>query len=415
MSEISRDRRRPSAEDAPRASVETAAPPAWRFVDWSARCDTALRDLLALAAQSEVISFAGGVPIVSKLDRDAVAHAAEAAIREEGDAVFQYGATMGTPALRDFLAERMRARGAPATAENILIVTGAQQGLDLTARLLLDPGGRVACDFPTYPGCLAAWHPLEPAYCGLDALRAAGAGAIAFAYGLPNFENPTGRRWPLAERERLLEDARAADAPIIEDDPYRDLRFDEVEEPSLIALDADRTGAGPYRGRVIYLGSISKSLAPGLRLGWVCAAPEVIERLTLIKQGADLHSSNLVQAIALRLAANGVEEANAAAVRAIYRERAAAMVARLRAALGDAASFAEPDGGMFLWATLAAGIDARVLLDRALERGVGFVPGHACYPPGAVSAQLRLNFTANGPERMAQGVDRLAAAIRSFG
>ncbi|MEO1328460.1 MAG: PLP-dependent aminotransferase family protein [Pseudomonadota bacterium] len=387
----------------------------WRFVEWSDRCDTALRDLLALAAQKETISFAGGVPIVSEIDRGAVLTATEDALSEAGDRIFQYGATVGVPELRDFLAERMTARGAPATAENILIVSGAQQALDLVARLFLAPGGRIACRFPTYPGCLAAWHPLEPDYVDRDALRASGAEGIAFAYALPNFENPTGRRWPYAERAALLADARAAGVPILEDDPYRELRFDEIEEPSLIALDAEGRSA-PYDGSVIYLGSISKTLAPGLRVGWVCAAPEVIERLTLIKQGADLHTPNLTQHIVLRLAANGVEDRNAAAVRGIYKSRCAEMTDSLRRQLTNEISFSAPDGGMFLWATLDEAADANALLDRALKHGVGFVPGTACYPPATGGKnQLRLNFTANDRDATETGVERLAAALRETG
>lgn len=393
------------------ASRTGRAPDArWRFVDWSDRCDTSVRDLLALAAQSEVISFAGGLPIVSDLDHAAVLKATEAALAEDGDAIFQYGASGGVPALRAYLAERMVARGVPATAENILVATGAQQGLDLIGRLFLSPGAALACPFPTYPGCLAAWHPYEPAYCDPSALDDMHAGDAAFAYGLPNFENPTGRRWPLSGRQDLLDRARAAGAPVVEDDPYRELSFDDVELPSIIALDAEGRRA-PYDGSVIYLGSISKTLSPGLRLGWVCAAPEVIDRLTLIKGGADLHSSNLVQHIALRLAASGVEAENAATVRALYKERCAAMVEALRAQLGDAVSFDAPDGGMFLWLTLAEGLDTRELLKTALAHGVGYVPGAACYPPGKRSHQLRLNFTANDPATTVEGVARLAKAL----
>ncbi len=364
-----------------------------------------IRELLKLVARPEVISFAGGVPDPALFPAEAARAAFDEALRDP-KAALQYGLSEGYPPLREWIAARMRADGIPATAENILVTAGSQQGLDFLGKALLSPGDLVLCEYPTYLGALQAFSAYEPAFARLR--PGAAARAAKAVYLAPDFANPTGISLTLAERRAALAFARASGAAVIEDAAYRDLRFSGASLPSLQALDAEAPG-GLEGSCVVYLGTFSKTVAPGLRVGWICAPRALIARLTLLNQASALHVSSINQ-IAMHAIVARAFDSLVAAARAHYRVKRDAMLealARHAPGLGGDA----PQGGLFVWASLPEGVDAAALLTLALEAGVAFVPGRAFHPDGSGANTLRLSYSLPTPERIEEGVRRLAGAL----
>jgi 2-aminoadipate transaminase len=379
---------------------------------------SAIRELLKLTSRPEVISFGGGLPATEALPIKAVAEACDRILRTNPSGALQYGPTEGYPALREQIAALHRERGVPASADNILVTTGSQQGLDLVGRILIEGADNVITESPTYIGALQAWRVYAPAFVGLpldkDGMqieRLEFDRTIKLIYVLPNFQNPTGISLSLERRRRIVELAHEHDFIVIEDDPYRALRYSGVDLPALVEIEAELLGsAWNTAGRIIHLGTFSKVIAPGLRVGWVLAPTDALRLLVLAKQGADLHSSMLSQYIAEQLLREGSLQANYPLLVKIYRERRDTMLDALHTYLGESGTWTHPDGGLFIWLTVP-GVDTNALLKQALERNVAYVPGENFYADGSGTESMRLNYSCMPPERIREGIRRLSEAI----
>ena len=381
-----------------------------------------IRELLKLLERPDIISFAGGIPDPALFPREAFAEAYAAALSGEGaTAGLQYSVSEGYRPLRDWLAGEMGRIGVPCTAENIFIASGSQQGLDYLGKLFLSPKDTALVTFPTYLGALQAFNAYEPVYDQLnlsgnrtpDAYRAtaeAAGGRVKFAYLSADFANPTGETVDRAGRERLLDLAAELEIPVIEDAAYQSLRYDGEPVPPILALDIARTG-GIEATRTIYCGSFSKTLAPGLRVGFICAASPLIRKLVLIKQAADLHSSTINQIAVAHVAARGFD-AQVAKIRAAYSRRRDAMLAALERHMPEGVTWTRPEGGMFVWVTLPAGHDGAELLARAIRtEKVAFVPGQAFHADGSGVNTLRLSFSCADEATIEEGIARLGRLL----
>jgi 2-aminoadipate transaminase len=324
------------------------------------------------------------------------------------------------PDLRDALAARFSSAALTLTRANVLVTTSGMQGLDLLGKVLLEDGGLVAGQFPTYLGALDAWRPRSPAFRNMvlddpafDA-EAALAGA-QFAYAVPNFSNPTGRLVDTATRQALVDAAHRTGVWLVEDDPYGGLHYAGAPLPRMIELSARMQPGEAYDGPVVYMGTLSKEIAPGLRVGWVIAAPELIEALAMAKQGSDMCTSGLTQLVALGAIEAGLIEAIQPLVVATYRARRDALVAAMTEHLADVFEWEVPTGGMFVWARARdPALDTDALLTHALAAGVCITPSSVFDAKGENRRAVRINFTLNSPERLAEGVRRLAAATKAL-
>ena len=394
-----------------------------RFAQRTARMtSSAIRELLKITEQPDFISFAGGLPAPEVFPVAEVAEATGRILRERGAQALQYGATEGYRPLREWVAGRMTGEGLPITTEQVLITTGSQQALDLLGKIFVDPGSRVLVESPTYLAALQAWNAYGAEYAQIPADGAGmRTGEIErllrthprFVYCLPNFQNPGGVTLPLERRKRLVALAAKHGVPLVEDDPYRELRFEGEHLPRLIQLDAERRDEAPYAGNVIYTATFSKILSPGLRVGWVIAAREVIAKLTQAKQSTDLHTAMLNQMIAYELGVSGFLERHAKTIVRTYRERRDVMLAALAEEFPAGVTWTHPQGGMFLWLTLPEDVDAADLLRDAIERKVAFVPGAPFHADGSGANTMRLNFSNASPENIREGIRRLGAALRA--
>jgi 2-aminoadipate transaminase len=385
-----------------------------------------IRELLKLLEDPEIISFAGGLPAPEVFPLERIEEATRRVLREQGAQALQYGPTEGYRPLRDLLVRHMGRYGIKVGAENVLITTGSQQGLDLIGKLLLNPADRVAVEDPTYMGAIQAFTsyqaryltvPLDEEGMRTDLLEEALRAAPKFVYVLPNFQNPAGVTLSLERRRRLVEMAAHYGTPIVEDDPYGQLRYEGDHLPSLVKLDAELHGCAngerSFRGAVIYLGTLSKTLAPGLRIGWVVAPAEVAGRLVQMKQGADLHSSTFAQVIAYEVARGGFLDGHVRTIREVYGARRGAMLASLQRHMPAGVRWTRPQGGLFLWVTLPGGMDAAEILPRALAAKVAFVPGGAFHARGGGANTFRLNFSYSPPEVIEEGIRRLGQVLAS--
>jgi 2-aminoadipate transaminase len=386
---------------------------------------SAIRQLLKLTEQPDFISLAGGLPAPESFPIAAIAAAAQTILHDRGAQALQYGATEGYRPLRELIARRLSNDTVTLTAENVLITSGSQQALDLLGKIFLDTGDRVLVESPTYLAALQAWNSYEATYleapmddAGLDpdAIEEQLRQEPKFLYCVPSFQNPTGVTLSLERRHRLIALTAEHGVPIVEDDPYGALRFEGTSLPTLLTLagNTENGTAGRDLAGVIYLSTFSKTLAPGLRVGWVAGPTAVIGRMALAKQGTDLHTGTLDQFIIHELLAGGQIEAGIGAIVARYRERRDVMLAALTEHFPQTARWTHPDGGMFLWVTLPDGADATEILLAAIEQGVAFVPGSAFYPNGGGANTMRLNFSNASPERIVEGIARLGAVLREY-
>ena len=327
----------------------------------------------------------------------------------------------GFPALRQHIAERMsRQIGRCISSDNILLTVGAMQGLDLVGKVLINSGEKVVAQFPTYVGALDAWRPRSPAYeplewsvggnTSVDSLSRA-----KFVYAVPNYSNPTGVLVPTSQRQALLDKVIQAKTWLVEDDPYATLQYDGAAGPSILELYSNMEPDGAYEGPIVYLGTLSKSVVPGLRVGWVVAAPDMIRALTIAKQSSDLSSSMLTHAIALDLLQSGLEDRHVPGIVGEYRQRRDALCKAASAKLGEWFEWEVPPGGMFAWMTARdRSLNTDHLYSYALAEKVAFVPGSVFDPTGKMHTSMRVNFTRNTPEKLETGVVRLAAATRRY-
>jgi 2-aminoadipate transaminase len=315
--------------------------------------------------------------------------------------------------------------GIQVTPDNVLITSGSQQALDLIGKLLLNPGDQVLSEAPTFLGAIQAFTayqadfitvPIDDDGMRVDLLEEALRSGPKFLYVLPNFQNPGGVTLSLERRRRLVELASRYGVPIVEDDPYGQLRYEGHHLPPLVKVDAEYHGCAQgeraFRGGVLYLGTLSKTLAPGLRLGWVVAPVEVVEKLTQLKQGTDLHTSTFTQMVAHEVARGGFLDEHVRVIRKLYGDRRDAMLRALREHFPPGIRWTHPQGGLFLWVTLPPGLDSAKVLEEALEEKVAFVPGAPFFPRGGGAGTLRLNFSYCNPQKIEEGMRRLGSVLR---
>lgn len=375
---------------------------------------SAIREILKLTDRPGIISMAGGLPSPKAFPLEAFTAACQAVMQRDGAAALQYSTTEGLPALRQAIADFLPWNVDP---EQILITTGSQQALDLIGKVFLDKGSRMLVEKPTYLGALQAFTPMEPVAVGVDSddegmliedfAKQVGtdAGKARLAYVLPNFQNPTGRTMSDARRQALVEKARELNIPLIEDNPYGDLWYEEQPPLPLAARNPEG---------VIYMGSFSKVLAPGLRIGFIVAPKSVYGKLTQAKQAADLHTPSFNQRVVAEVIKDGFLDRHVPTIRAMYKVQRDAMLAALeREMSGLNVSWTRPVGGMFLWVRLPQGMDAQTLLAAAVERGMAFVPGAPFFAGDAQGNTLRLSYVTVTPEQIDKGIAALASAIRS--
>ena len=375
-----------------------------------------IRELLKLIARPEVISFAGGLPAPELFPVEEIKAATDAVLDEQGTVALQYGQTEGWTPLREQIAQRMEAKnGIHTTADHILLTAGSQQGLDFCGKLFLNPGDVVVLESPSYMGAINAIEPYQPRFVevptdengmimeDLDKVLATTEN-VKFIYVIPDFQNPSGRTWPLERRKQFMEIVNKYEVPVLEDNPYGELRFKGEYQPALKSMDEKEL--------VIYMGTFSKILAPGYRLGWTCASQKIIEKLNLIAQGAVLQTSTISAMVVSKYLEMFDVDEHVDKIREVYRHRCELMIQTMRETFPPEAKFTDPDGGLFTWVELPSYINTRELAKKALEKNVAFVPGDGFFPNGGNNSCFRMNYSGQTDERIVEGVKRLAQILQ---
>ncbi len=400
------------------------------MINWTSRyaqriagvTSSTLRDMLKLTQRAGIISFSGGLPAPELFPVERFQQAADLVLRVYGQRALQYSPTEGYLPLRQWVAGSLSQSGTPVDESNVLITTGSQQATDLIGRLLIDQGDSILVESPTYVGALQAFGVYRPRFLvvpndkdGLlvDELEPFLEAKPKFLYVLPNFQNPSGTTLTLERRQKLVSLSDSEAVPIVEDDPYGQLRYEGEPIPSLMALDAAQncSGARCYAGNVLYHGTFSKLLAPGLRIGWVVGPPEVVRQLVRLKQGVDLHTSTLSQMIAYEVARSGFWEQHIELLRSRYRQRRDVMLEAMERYFPAGVRWTKPGGGLFIFVTLPEGVDAKDVLVESLKRMVAFAPGESFFPAGGGENSLRLNFSNAKPDGIVEGIKRLGSVL----
>ena len=374
-----------------------------------------IRQILKVTENPDFISFAGGLPAPELFPVGEILAASERVLRETGAQALQYGPTEGFSPLRETLAAEMRWRGAQCATDDILVTTGSQQALDLLGKIFLDAGDCVLTEAPTYLAAIQAFQVYEARFATVPAdehglIPESLPGLIErehpkFLYTIPNFQNPTGMTLAAERRQEIYEIAARYRLIVIEDDPYGKLRYSGIGIAPMKALDSE--------GIVVYLSTVSKTIAPGLRIGWVAANEEILRKLTIAKQAADLHASSLDQRIVHRYLVDFDNDFHVERIRMAYGERYAVMDACLKTTMPPEFKWTHPEGGMFLWVTCPAGLDTNDMMPGAIENKVLFVPGRDFFPDGSGHRFMRLNFSNAKPEQIQAGIARLAEVCRA--
>jgi 2-aminoadipate transaminase len=374
---------------------------------------SAIREILKVTERPEVISFAGGLPSGSTFPVERMREATNKVLTDAPQAALQYGPTEGYLPLREWVAARLARNGAPVSAANVLIVTGSQQGLDLLGKTLIDEGSKVLVETPSYLGALQSFSLFRPQFVSMpsdeqgidtDALTPELLDSARFMYCLPNFQNPTGKRLPLERRKELVAKALAAGVPVVEDDPYGELSYGGELLPSLLSLNPDGG---------IYMGSFSKILAPGLRLGYVVAPEPLYSKLVQAKQATDLHTPSFTQRIVHETIQDDFLEAHIPTIRDLYGSQCQLMLQALQDYFPEQAQWTQPEGGMFIWVTLPKGIDTTQLLAKAIAQNVAFVPGAPFYATDPQINTLRLSFVTVPAARIDAGMRILGELVKA--
>jgi 2-aminoadipate transaminase len=380
-----------------------------------------IREILKVTEDPSIISFAGGLPNPRYFPSAEIADAATQVLSTEGPAALQYATTEGFPPLRQWIADRYARRGLRVTPDEVLVLNGSQQGLDLAAKVFLDPNDAVLVEQPTYLAALQAFGLFEPSFASVtlrdDGPDVAGVAqalarhAVRFCYAIPTFQNPSGISWSLRVRREVAVLLAASPTVLIEDDPYGELRFVGEHLPFVASLMGEEAVSGC---RAVLLGTFSKIVAPGLRLGWICAGREIMERLVVAKQAADLHSNGFAQRVLHRWLLDHDLEAHIARIREAYGRQRDLMVDLAEKLFPPEVKFTRPEGGMFIWVTLPEKCSSLELFERAVAEKVAFVPGQAFFADGGGGNTLRLNFSNSDEARIEEGIDRLARVIRGI-
>ena len=377
---------------------------------------SAIRELLALANKPEVLSFAGGMPAPELFPVDKIKAATDAVLDEQGKIALQYSSTNGFEHFRQQIADRMEAKlNIKTSADNILVTSGSQQGLDYSARVFCDKGDVVIIESPSYLGALNAFKACEPNFV---AIPTDGDGMIMeelekvlattenvkMIYVIPDFQNPSGRTWPLERRKQFMDIINKYEIPVVEDNPYGELRFEGEYLPALKSMDT--------KGLVVFLGTFSKILAPGYRLGWVCADDEILAKYNFMEQAASLQASTIGQMETSKWIDMFDLDAHVNTIRECYKKRRAVMLDTLAKELPAPCTFTRPDGGLFAWVVLPDYMDAKELQMKCLEKKVAFVPGGSFFPNGGHENTLRLNYSCMPEEKIVQGITALCQTIK---
>lgn len=377
---------------------------------------SAIREILKVTTRPEIISFAGGLPSADGFPIIELRQAFDTVLATDGRAALQYGPTEGYTPLREWVAQDLSTEDVNIDVNEVLIVSGSQQALDMLGKLFIDVGSKVLVESPTYLGALQSFSVFEPEYVAMDTddgglipaeVSTAKAAGARFLYALPNFQNPTGRTMSEARRQELVERCATAGIPIIEDDPYGELRYKGTPQPSLLHL-GRKAGA-----TVVRLGSFSKVLAPGLRLGYIVAPAAIIDKLVQIKQATDLHSPSVTQMAVYEAVKGGFLQQHLPTVRDLYKQQCQYMLDAMAQHFPDNVKWTRPEGGMFLWVTLPEHMDSQDLLHKAIERNVAFVPGEPFYAAGEPKRNtFRLSFVTVSEDRIREGIAILGQLIR---
>jgi 2-aminoadipate transaminase len=391
--------------------IENPNPIQWRFSERADQLQSSfIREILKITQQPEIISFAGGLPSPLTFPVDEMKVAFDKVLENNGKVALQYGPTDGYLPLRQWIADSLSTNGAKIIPEQVLMTSGSQQALDLLGKVLIDEGSRVLVETPSYLGALQAFSVYRPEFKSVDtdehglvpsSLDAVAAGA-RLLYALPNFQNPTGRTLSVERRLELVETCARLGLPLIEDDPYGALSYKGEPLPKMVAMNPEG---------VIYMGSFSKVLTPGIRLGYVVAPLPLVRRLELAKQAADLHTSQLTQMVVHEVIKDGFLEQHIPKIRTLYGNQCQVMLDAMAQYFPASVEWTKPEGGMFIWVTLPKHIDAMKLLDEAIAQKVAFVPGSPFYANEPETNTLRLSFVTVPPERIRAGIEILGKLI----
>ncbi|MBQ8919367.1 MAG: PLP-dependent aminotransferase family protein [Acidaminococcaceae bacterium] len=375
-----------------------------------------IRELLKLTARPDIISFAGGLPAPELFPVKEIAQVSHDLVEKEGQKLLQYATTEGRPTLRAKIAKRMAEKyGTPVDVDDILITTGSQQCLDFAGKLFLDPGDVVLCESPSYLGALNAFNAYEPVFKEvptdeqgiipeeLDKILAT-TPKCKIIYVIPDFQNPTGICWSLERRQKFMEVINKYDLPVFEDNPYGELRYSGTKNPTLKSMDT--------KGLVSFLGTFSKIFCPGLRLGWIAGPHAIVEKFVMIKQSADLHTSNFDQGVADAYMDTYDLDAHVEEIVALYGHRRDLILKTMEEEFPEGVTFTRPEGGLFLWVTVPEGVSARKVFDKCIEQKVAAVIGDAFYPNDKTDRSMRVNYSCMSDEKIVEGVKRMAKAIR---
>lgn len=383
-----------------------------------------IRELLKLTEQPDIISFGGGLPAPEVFPLAEFRQACNFVLDNFGAQALQYSTTEGYLPLREMIARHTARFSTPVTADNILITSGSQQALDFIGRLFLNRGDYIVVESPTYLGALQAWNSYGAQYISVpmdengmivDELEKALRIGPKFIYVLPNFQNPSGVTLTVDRRQRIVELADKYGVPIVEDDPYGQLRYEGEHLPSLVYLDSVYRGDhGTYTGNVIYLSTFSKLLSPGIRVAWVIAPEKVIKKLVHTKQAADLHTATFNQMVAYEVGKGGFLDEHVKVIRNIYKERRDVMLDTMEEIWPASTKWTKPQGGMFLWGILPESMDTAELIKQAVERKVAFVPGSAFHATGGGKNTMRLNFSYCSADTIREGSTRLGLLLRDL-
>lgn len=376
-----------------------------------------IRELLKLTSQPDIISFAGGMPAPEMFPTEGVKEAACQVMDDMGRIALQYTSTEGWPDLREKIVARMAAKnGVKTDIDHILITSGSQQGLDFSARVFLNPGDVVLVESPSYLGAVNAFKACEPTFIEVPtddhgmipeelAKILETTDKVKMIYVIPDFQNPTGKTWSLERREKLMELVNKYEIPVVEDNPYGELRFEGEFLPSLKSMDT--------KGLVIFLGTMSKILAPGLRIGWICASTEILGKYNFIKQGADLQSSTIDQLIANKFLELYDLDEHVEKIKAVYVKRRDCMLKTMEETFPKEVKFTHPEGGLFTWCVLPDYMDAKVLAPQCLEKKVAYVPGGSFFPNGGKENHFRLNYSCMPEDKIEQGIRSIAEVLKA--